>query len=317
MARLPAVPVMTMPAGLLTGKRLGQLRLTLELLLVAFFLGYGWLQREELAGLLGQLAPLGLLQCMLVYSLCHLLAAAATTRLLRLQGQTLSYRTMLGIHLRCLPAKYMPGGIWHTVGRGTELARLGIPGRSVAHLLLVEQGLSVWWSGVIGCVLASLVFTPGSRVPFLVLLLFWVAAPGIVLTLTRRLEPLGMLRKALLEPGLGLIYVAGWSCLAAAIVSYLALGGMAQANELQLAAAYLLSWVAGALVIFAPQGMGVFELAMSRAVTELQGPLPGLVWFLGSYRLVVLLADLLAWLVWAVLRRHFASSPSPHGDHSP
>lgn len=299
--------VMSRTTGLFSGKALGRLRIAIEFLLVTGFVGYGWLQREALAVLLASLTPTGILQCIILYSLCHLLAVAAATRMLILQGQDLPYRTVLGIHLRCLPAKYLPGGIWHTVGRGTELVRCGIPGRDVTQILLIEQGLSVWWSGAIGCALAAIAFDAGIRFYFLLMLLVWISLPALMVCVTRQSERFTLLRMACLDIRLGLIFVAGWGFLAAAFVTYLASGGVAADSKLQLSASYLLSWMIGALVVFAPQGMGVFELVMGRAVAGLQEPMAGLVWFLGSYRLVVLFSDLLVWGAWAAFRRALSS----------
>lgn len=278
-------------------------RLLLELVLVAFFIGYGLVHRQDLGDILGRLALPGLLGCMLLYGVAMLLAPLGTRLLLGTLGHALPYRRLLGIHLLCLPAKYLPGGIWHTVGRGAELVRDGIPARRIGELLLAEQLLALWWSGALGLLLALFAFDGESRRLFLLLELLWLLVPGLLLVwLCRRTAYAHLVRGALL-PQIWLVFSVGWCCLAAAFVLYLVMGGVVQDNVLQVAAGYLLSWMLGALVIFAPQGMGVFELAMTRVLSDVQAPVGGLLWYLGSYRLVVLLADLVAWGIWKLSSR--------------
>ena len=72
--------------------------------------------------------------------------------------------------------------------------------------------------------------------------------------------------------------------------SYLELGGI-----------YLFSWGVGFLAVFAPQGIGVFEMVGSQLM---QSPL-GFVGFaalIGGFRLVILVADLLVWIAYHLLR---------------
>ena len=69
-----------------------------------------------------------------------------------------------------------------------------------------------------------------------------------------------------------------------------------------MAGVYLFSWGVGFIAIIAPQGIGVFELVASELM---DGPIGfmGLAALIAGFRVVVLVADILVWLVYQVMRR--------------
>ena len=67
---------------------------------------------------------------------------------------------------------------------------------------------------------------------------------------------------------------------------------------------YLFSWGVGFLSIFAPQGIGVFEFVASEFM---QGPIGfmGFAALIGGFRVVILVADMITWSGYQLLRQWF------------
>ena len=55
-----------------------------------------------------------------IWLILHLVSPVFTLLTLNGLGQALRYRDVLCIHVVRLPAKYLPGGIWHSVARATD-----------------------------------------------------------------------------------------------------------------------------------------------------------------------------------------------------
>jgi hypothetical protein len=115
------------------------------------------------------------------------------------------------------------------------------------------------------------------------------------------------LLKAARTPAACVGYVTGWCCLASAFTIYILASGLVQISPIRVAASYLVSWMLGAIAFFSPQGMGVFEIAIQHTAFQPRDNAAAL-WFIGSYRLVVLSADLLAWLAATLWHRRLSFS---------
>lgn len=275
-------------------------KLVLESVLIAIFIGYGIHHKEEVLIIIQSFSPWVLSLCMFFYSLSHLLAAGTAKALFRANGYPLSYRMFLSIHIQRLPAKYVPGGIWQTIGRGSDLVQQKIPMRTVVKILLLEQLLSIWWAGVLGFSLALLTFNSDIRlIIFIILLAVLFTASAIVVFIPVFKPSLGLLIKTARSPTVSIYYIAGWCCLAVAFTCYALHSGIMQNNPFQIAASYLVSWMLGALAFFAPQGMGVFELSMQNLAFYSEGTTKTL-WLIGSYRIIVLSSDLILWATYSV-----------------
>ncbi|WP_310095985.1 hypothetical protein [Pseudoxanthomonas sacheonensis] len=299
---------MTERHRILLRKMLPFWKLAFELLLIAAFVFYGIRHWEDMRTVVQRISPSTLCLSIGIYTCSHFLAAAMAQLLFSANGYPLHYATFLRIHLQRLPAKYLPGGIWQSIGRGADLVGIGIPTRTVIQTLLVEQLLAIWWAGFLGFLLAGLAFN--GKVPIAAIAAACaLLAGGIVATVLARMFKPDLVRliNAARSSRVCAVYVIGWSLLASAFTCYLWLGGLTQAGPLRIASSYLVSWMLGAMAFFAPQGMGVFELAMQYAIFPLQNKAEAL-WLIGSYRPVVLVADMLAWLASWHWRRMASSS---------
>lgn len=278
-------------------KALSYWKLVFECLLIVVFVSYGIRHWPEIHAIAQRISPSTLCLCVSIYTLSHFLATAATKTLFAANGYPMRHATFLRIHLQRLPAKYLPGGIWQTVGRGADLVQLGIPTRTVVQTLFLEQILAIWWAGFIGFILVGCTFDGKTRATAVTLAFALLASAGLLMLLIAKFKPdAAGLARAARTPKACAAYVVGWCCLASAFTCYAWLGGLTQAAPLRIGASFLVSWMLGALAFFAPQGMGVFELVMQHAIFLPQPDNAQSLWLIGSYRLVVLSADLLAWL---------------------
>jgi hypothetical protein len=100
-----------------------------------------------------------------------------------------------------------------------------------------------------------------------------------------------------------------WTIAATAFLAYWRAFPGAGASALEVAGTYLVAWAAGFASVFAPQGLGVFEAV---AAVFLDGGLgfAGAAALVAGFRLVLLVADLLAWLVLQALRGFARRAPA-------
>ena len=272
----------------------------------------GWTlftQRHALASALNGIHAGILGTLVLAWTVLHFLSPlAAYFCLRRLQGAP-TYTDLLRLHLTRLPARYLPGGIWHTVARVAELDRRGLPRSGLAWMVALENLVPLATAVALG---AACLWASGAlaNAPGLALLLAGVGALVLIPVVLRRLVPgdhplpvvayLPMVAASLLF----------WITAAAAFVAYLAsMPGLAlQVGPLEAAGAYLLAWAAGFLAVFAPQGVGVFE---STAAYLLHGgeTFALMLSVAAGFRIVVLGADILGFLLGLAMR---GRGRSPH-----
>lgn len=273
---------------------------------VLFLIVSLWRTRETLQTVLAQTQWLPLILTVLLWALLHLLTPLLSTLVLREVGATIDYRTALSIHVTRLPARYLPGGIWHTVSRVMDLHRLGVTRQQLSVLVLMENLVPV---GTAMCVGGICLWAAGEiRLPSSLAL--GVLAGGV---LVLACLPLLMRHSALLHrrgfgagPYLKVIGSAAlfWIIAASAFACYWSSFPVAGAGIpiLQVYGTYLLAWVTGFVSIFAPQGIGVFE---SVAGALLKGTLGfgGVAVLVAGFRVAILVADALAYTTLQALRR--------------
>lgn len=290
------------------------LRGAFGVLAVGFLAAFAWRSRGQLATVLAA-ADLSLLAAAVgLWALIHSLSPLFTVLMLRGCGRSLGYREAFAIHAGRLPAKYLPGGIWHTVARVSDYRRGGLDSRLIVSYLLIENLCGA--AGTLslgGLVVASLPSVEDST--------RWVALAAAAgsLGVLALLPPL--LKRFALPSGERLAwrgYLQGLACL----FCYLCLLGSsfsvflrgldaapADLSPLATGGIYLFAWGVGFLALFAPQGIGVSELVAGHL---LGGAMTLSVWMalLAGFRVVVLLGDLLAWLFSMALRAAASRTPA-------
>jgi hypothetical protein len=266
---------------------------------VAALAWFAWQSRDLLLEILRDARPCYLFVSVLVWILMNLVAAAFASLVFRALGAPLTLPDAARIHVSNLPARYLPGGIWHTVGRAADYRAAGIGAKSISLFVLLENVLAVCVAFILSGVLLAVT---RSNDDWTLVALTAAFGAGVVLLLL----PLILSRVAKSsdqQPALPtllslvVLTIVSWSIAATAFVIYVSAfpGVAATPAPLEIAGGYLFSWGVGFIAIFAPQGIGVFEVV---AADLLRGtaPLMGIAALLAGFRLVILAADALAWV---------------------
>lgn len=169
------------------------------------------------------------------------------------------------IWFKALPAKYLPGGLWGSLGRLDLCRAEGWPMSAVGASLVLEQLSALvaatlvasgwlatgrwWWVGTIGCAAAALAAARPER---------------LVSTLMRRMTGRGEGEGWSAPPGtflrMLLGYLGYWAVHGAAFALFLwSLVPMSPTTVPTAIGAFAASFVVGYLVLFAPAGLGVRE----------------------------------------------------------
>jgi uncharacterized membrane protein YbhN (UPF0104 family) len=214
---------------------------------------------------------------------------------LYLLGQAFVWRRIVGDLVVWLPwpvalrtwlvsnmGRYLPGSMWHLVGRVTLGRAGGVAGGGGALAVVLEQGLQLL--AALAIVVASLPFWPGSSI---VRQWAWVALlvpVGLVALHPRVFYPtlntvLAWVGRARVPPAVGYRRLLGYAALhgLAHLANGLALGFAAVAlgapwtSLPAMVGAALFAWTAGYLTVIAPGGLGVREVAVTAAAAPLVG----------------------------------------------
>jgi uncharacterized membrane protein YbhN (UPF0104 family) len=304
--------------------RLSRRALQLGALVVVLALWGAYLARVggQLAGRPWTIDGRWLLAALAGWALYFLLLALGWVFLVRQTGQPLSAAVGVPIWVGTMPARYLPGNVWHVAGRLYLSSRLGLARRAVLLASTVEQVLTVLGAAAVG-----LLFGLEGLAPRWLAALALLGALGLVAIHPRALafgwrlleRITGRPAPAVTLPYRGVALAWGWygltflvnglafGCLAAAL-----LGGQS-ADWPRLAGAYALAFVVGYLSLLTPAGLGTREAALVLLTT---GLLPAPVALAASLlaRAASAAAELLCVLVIGLAvawrRRHRRAAPS-------
>ena len=237
----------------------------------------------------------------------HIIAPLFSRAVFQARGHTLSYRTAAEIHNANLPARYLPGGIWHSVGRVLGFRDHGIGRRDLAVFVFLENALALTLAALMGCIL--LLLTRGLEGWGIVALVGAIASLLILVAIPRILKS-QFLDGSATVPGAALLnsvllVAVSWGIAASAFVCFYLSFVTAPMSPsiLDVAGAYLVSWAVGFAAVFSPQGFGVFEFTAAELLHG--GPSIGATAALfAGFRLVILTADALVWALSRLLQRN-------------
>ena len=97
-----------------------------------------WRSWHFLANAWAGAAPGNLIAAVLLWAATHFVAPGVAVLVLG-RDRAVDYRAALGVHALRLPAKYIPGGIWHMVGRVADFRELGHERPSLVDFVLIEN----------------------------------------------------------------------------------------------------------------------------------------------------------------------------------
>ena len=290
----------------MNNKLVNALKVLFTPLALAFLFYVAWVSRAELVDLFRTASSSHLIAAVLLWGVMHALSPLVATMIFRECGSTVSWRQALTIHAARLPARYLPGGIWHTVGRVMDYREQGIAARHISVFVALENGLAAAVTLTIG---GAIVFC--TRGPDDVGV---IAAIGSVIGVVGVLMLLPLVNKKILQgedrfsvaafAKSTLLVLLFWGGAATAFLLYINAFPAATGDysNIELAGIYLFSWGVGFVAIFAPQGIGVFELVASELAASPIG-LIGFAALIAGFRVIVLLADIAFWLIYTIVNR--------------
>lgn len=289
-----------MPIPVLTGAKWKKLIRAGQLVFLPLALGcllyFIWSTRHTVFNLIENARPAYLVGSITGWCLLHLISPVFVVTTLNGCGARIRYRDALRIHVLNLPARYLPGGIWHTVGRVINFHALGVARNQLATFLLLENALAAAITLMLGgaCVWYFRGMDEWGSVALL-------GALGAALVLV--LVPIMLRRSALAQ--LSLITYAKsvsvmlifWIVAAATFILFAHSFPTAiySASLFEVGGAYLFSWGIGYVSFFAPQGLGVFE-AVAAGILRSVLSFGEIVSIVAGFRIIVLLADIIAWV---------------------
>lgn len=221
-------------------------------------------------------------------------------------GEKISMRRAFWIMAASQTAKYVPGGIWFALGRVYLGKQEGLKAETVGLSVIIETGLT-FLVGIVLFLIALALSHPEDLIRYFILIpifIFFlillypplltriinsglriVKRPRINLTLPYQ----DLLTLSFYYLGLWLTQIAGFFLL---INSVYHLGFN---HFFSVMSCYIISWMAGFIVILAPGGLGVREAAMTLLLkTLMPGPLAIALSFLSRFWLTLFEIMLLA-----------------------
>ncbi len=228
--------------------------------------------------------PFSLLLSFVFLFIYFLMLALGWRNIVKELGGTIQFPKAFWIISTSQIAKYVPGGIWYTLGRVFLCKTEKIRGEIIVLSVILETCILMLTNLVL--FLISLIFFrdaavlhPLLSVVFIVVLLIILYPPllnwllNVALKIMKRplikleIKYLHMLRLCVYFFGVWLAQIIGFFLLINSIYP------MSASQIFSLAAAYTLSWITGFIVLFAPGGLGVREGMMSLLLSS-QLPLP-------------------------------------------
>lgn len=279
------------------------LRLLFTPAAIAALAFFGWQNRHALAQTLADANLQLLAVSVCLWIAMHFLSALFASVVMSRAENAPSYSTALRIHVRNIPARYLPGGIWGTVGRAADYAAIGVGRDVLATFIALENVLGVTIATSLGAYLLASARGWSALEGLAPLLLIVSLAVVVMLPVAARKRGLpGLTYLANAQYGRSAAVVAA-SWLIACLSFWFFLRSFpelrADAVLVDVAGAYLLSWSAGFIAFFAPQGVGVFEVTVATLLPSGQSVAHSAVLFAG-FRLVILAADCVAWLAFQI-----------------
>ena len=270
-------------------------------IILACIIYYVFQNSNLLVNLFSKAKPLSLIYAVLFWVSLHLLTPISPLLILRSLGYSLPYKKLFKIHVTRLPARYLPGGVWHTVGRLADYRSCGISKKHLSFLAFFEAIFPIPVTFFIGGTLLWL-YSPGTLPNSLEITS--TVASAIVLIAPFFVSTWNPFKKyfptinTFFYLNLLLLAFIFWFLAACSFIFYfnsVALNESAQHSLFSLAGTYIFSWGTGYITIFAPQGIGVFEVVAGKLI-DLPLSLGSAVAFLAGFRLIALLADFLIYV---------------------
>lgn len=236
-------------------------------------------------------------------------------------GGRIAYARAFWIMSTSQMAKYLPGGVWYTLGR-VYLAKaeriteeIGLLSVVFETFLLMLTDLIIFLAAV-NFIHGDTVLSPMLSVAFIIVILALLYPPllNTLLNLALRLlrRPALRLRAKYTEIlKLSTYFFAVWLAQIAGFYFLIrSIYPIPPAQLPNLAAAYTLSWITGFIVLFAPGGLGVREGMMTILLTPIL-PLPLAIAVSFLARVWITVFEILAFFAGVIVRRRTGTTAGP------
>jgi len=264
---------------------------------LVFIIYFAWQSRDLLIKIFLESHPGFVAASVILWLLVQGASIYHMTFILKCAGSKIPLKQVAYVYASRVPARYLPGGIWHTVSRMNDFYRQGIPMRHLSTFVYLENATSVGVTLVSGGVLLY-VGHAHSHWGMIGLLAAVMASIGIILgprivnNFILRQENALKISDYLL---ILLINSLFWTLSCGAFLAYVLSFpvSVVDAPLHQIAAAYLFSWGIGFLAFFAPQGIGIFESVMTQLISS-NVSAGSLFILIAGFRLIALMGDFMA-----------------------
>jgi len=270
------------------------------------FIGYfAWDSRDQASAIVAQADVMLLVMSVMIWIILHSVAPLFPVSIFASFSSRLSFRDAFYINASRLPAKYLPGGIWHSVARVEGYHGSGVSPRNIALYFVIENAGAAGVTLLVGA--GILIMSNHLTTAFynLFAVIIFVALICLILM------PVIINRYLLKDVSLsGKHYINGllvlfiyWIGASLSFFFYVSsmpkLEGML--GTIEIMGVYLFSWGVGFITLFAPQGIGVSEYVASLLIPGTLSP-TAMIALLVGFRIIILIADLTTWTISLLLK---------------
>jgi hypothetical protein len=211
-------------------------------------------------------------------------------------GSETKYLDILKIHTLRLPAKYIPGGIWHAIAKMHGYHELGISKKTLGLNFIYENLLAIQSALTCGGILVYLTTNDNFwKITALSLASVSLIVTPILIMFSKRLSNKFSLRNYIYSL---FLYIPFWLVTGFSFALFFQSLFVEQINIsiIELSGTYIFSWAIGYLAIFSPQGIGITEIIANELINPSISSLL-FITYLFTFRIVILISDIITWLI--------------------
>ncbi len=267
---------------------------------IAFLITVFFQNRADVLSVFAVASYSGLIVAIMFWMLATLVMPAIACTILRDRGNSTTFRTLLAIHLNRIPSKFLPGGVWQTFARAYDMSSIGISKTDIGLVVLYENTYSIILAASVST-LGIYLLDDNGLYSSLALILFLGSIATVPLAFAFRKRSFILSAKGYVW--LTIISIVFWSLASSAFYSYIWAIGLVEGTENGFLTLmhYLFSYVVGFVSIFAPQGIGVFEVVFTE-LSAFDLPRTQIIVLVAGFRVLVMLSDMLTWIGFILLR---------------
>ncbi len=270
------------------------------------FIGYFfWESKDLFMEIFNSSNIFWLISSTLLWMLLHFSFPIFTRIILKSYELPLNYKELLWIHIKRLPAKYIPGGIWHAVARISDYSQKGIKNYNIASYLVIENISIATVTLILG---GSVVLSMLDQETWQYIIIFLIVSCSLTiigLPLFLKIN-IFSLRQPISKKYyyIGILYLfIYWIIVASSFVCFLKSfpNNVLSVSPITSGGIYIFSWGIGFISLFSPQGIGISEY-ISGQLIESSLDKHTFIALLASFRIIIFIADASTWLLLKALK---------------